>query len=824
MRKILFALTFMITVHIGSSQPSVSPSINSEFCPEINIALQFGFGSNNPSNYSIKNDNTLKGCTIIQNIDPSGRAIVKFTDKKETHEFKLWHSISGSNVGTYTFTKIKTLDGIKPTWVPPLPSWITPWPGYDDALNFPVAWASPCNSSTLIYTGPDLKYKDASGIEYGTLGMNFYEWLAPKGWKINGATSDGIMPIQTSSPSASITADPISLKDVEIKFRGMNNCDPLNLKKSDWYKIWVVRPPLLLLANGQNSLTVNCGEIATKNFSLWNGYTNCLNNTFTWNLGPTPNGWKYNNADAPSSITTSTPNLTLTTAGNLTAPSNVSVSVTHSNGSIYQVTVPLTFNNCAKTYFTVTPNPFNIACNTQTQINFTVNNLRSTTGITGYQWNLGPIPNGWLDQLGNSAPASIVTIDPNLTLIWPASNNMPNNISATVFVNANIYGTYSSQVVYDNCPCIPLPVNPTGLNVTNITSTSALLSWDPQPGVSFYASCFGSNCSIFSTSSNTYTLTGLVPNSNILLYLYAYNCHGVLGSASISFTTLPPSCATPTNVTATNSSSGLSINWTPVTGVSYYSIRVDDLTDPNSNYCCSSAGNPPYLFNNVTGGHTYQAFIQAVCSSGLYSSFSIPSAPVTFCPPPFSPYPYPLYNGIYLYFSNTPPTGALSYNLKYRVWPTTTEYIINNIPTSSPYIFTNGVTGTPYQFALQSNCSTGSVSPYSDWSQTPVTPYRSVQSPKTNLKQTLLDNSTALKLFPIPATKEINVLFVGELQGKADIIILNQFGLIVLNYPIYTFKGNNKYVVDISKFTGGLYILKLKQHNKEYIQKLIIQK
>lgn len=499
-----------------------------------------------------------------------------------------------------------------------------------------------------------------------------------------------------------------------------------------------------------------------------------------------------------------------------------------------------------KSPFKVSQSSDSITCQTQTSKTFTVENPDSIPGVTGYNWNLGAQPNGWMYN-GSPAPQFINTSSNILTLQNAINAPVLNSPTVTVMVNNAAWGSYTSSVSYDPCPCLPYPANPTNVHVINITHNSAVVTWDAQPGVSFYGNYYGATSNGFSTNSNSVTLTSLKTNSSYTVYVYATNCHGNNGGTPITFTT--STCPAPTNVTASNVTGGISISWTPIPGgAEYYEFGADNLTNPSQNFCCNSAGSPPVLFNYVNSGNTYQAYVKAVCDASNVSPISVKSTPVTYVPcasPTGSPYGQPSGNSIYLYFPNAP-SGCLSYNLKYRNYSNpSVEYTVLNIPNTSPYILSssNLVKGQSYQFSIQSNCSSQSTSDYGPWSTTPTAYYRRMtQTTKVN-KMDLLDSvtldyhkdsllinkvvnklSSTLVLYPNPAENVITISFKNEAKAKTELVIINSLGKEVMRRELPNSNTEQIQKVNISKFSNGVYIVRLKLGSKVLSKKLVIQR
>lgn len=271
---------------------------------------------------------TPKGCTIVSNVDATGRFVLAFTDVNEEHSV---HFISSTgDLGATKFTHVNTLDGVTPKFSVPPPT--PPPPGYIDNITVPL-----CNTTTSTYNGPPVKYKDASGNDYGSF-MSFYEYLVPSGWKVNGTVSNGSTPILVGSPSASLTPDPIN--GGVIKIRAKNNCDPNNLKPSNWAQVLITRPVVKLSSGGATAITIACGDYSSRTFTLENAAA-CIT-SYVWNLGAN-NGWLYNGSPAPATITTTTSSISLVPAVGGT-PGNVSVSLVV-NGVAYATayTVSVTF-------------------------------------------------------------------------------------------------------------------------------------------------------------------------------------------------------------------------------------------------------------------------------------------------------------------------------------------------------------------------------------------------------------------------------------------------------------------------------------------------
>lgn len=169
----------------------------------------------------------------------------------------------------------------------------------------------------------------------------------------------------------------------------------------------------------------------------------------------------------------------------------------------------------------------------------------------------------------------------------------------------------------------PLPKLPSEIILTNVTSTSAVLNWTAQPGVSFYGSVYGPTGSGFSTITNSYQLTGLQSNSAYVVYLNAYNNCGVNGSTEFRFTTLAD-CPIPIGGVIGQSANGIMYVYlpTPTLGCLSYNLKYRDYLLPTQEYTVPNIPtSSPYILTNLVRGHSYQFSIQCNCSAGRLSLY-----------------------------------------------------------------------------------------------------------------------------------------------------------------------------------------------------------
>lgn len=185
----------------------------------------------------------------------------------------------------------------------------------------------------------------------------------------------------------------------------------------------------------------------------------------------------------------------------------------------------------------------------------------------------------------------------------------------------NALGPSSGYSFISSNPIVP--VKPEGLYATNISSSSAVLNWNAQPGVTFYGSYYGGGGgSIEGTTSNSYTLSNLLPNTTYTCYLSAYNVCSASAAATFSFTTLT-TCPTPAGSPygqPVGNSIYLYFPTTPA-GCSSYNLKYKIYGTTQEYTISNIPTTSPYILNNLVHGNQYQFSIQCNCSDGMSGSY-----------------------------------------------------------------------------------------------------------------------------------------------------------------------------------------------------------
>ncbi len=144
-------------------------------------------------------------------------------------------------------------------------------------------------------------------------------------------------------------------------------------------------------------------------------------------------------------------------------------------------------------------------------------NSSGVTGITGYTWNLGTTPNGWIYN-GNPAPQTIITSSNTLQLSSACISTSPKNVSATVLVNNAPLSTATSTVIF-NAALPSFTVNgsssicnstPTTYNIIEAFPCNANITWTASPTGIVNLTPTGNTVQLIKTGNGNVVLTATI--------------------------------------------------------------------------------------------------------------------------------------------------------------------------------------------------------------------------------------------------------------------------------------------------------------------------
>lgn len=302
--------------------------------------------------------------------------------------------------------------------------------------------------------------------------------------------------------------------------------------------------------------------------------------------------------------------------------------------------------------------------------------------------------------------------------------------------NAGTHYPLSANAFYLACNV------PDGLAASNITDTSATLTWNAVPGATKYnleiedEQNNPSNFHIETTvSGTTYNVAGLQAG-----VLYKFKVRTRCGddksdwSEWVFFVAGSGSgggggngtCAVPGGLGVSVNDSSATLTWNVVSGAVKYTIEIEDEQNPPSTFHLedSSATNT-YIFNGLQTGVLYKFKVRAHCASGQSDwsgwlffngstggqgggnggTCSVPSGlTVTNI----------TQNSATLGWNAV--SGATSYTLEIeRNHPNTTAWQITQVVTTNSFVLTGLGADTRYKFKVRSNCDSSSHSDWSSW-------------------------------------------------------------------------------------------------------------
>jgi len=359
-----------------------------------------------------------------------------------------------------------------------------------------------------------------------------------------------------------------------------------------------------------------------------------------------------------------------------------------------------------------------------------------------------------------------------------------------------------SQVHAQTNPCGV----PTGLTSTNITSSSATVSWLTAGNAATYnvryrvaGSVAWSTTSTSNPSANLTSLLSLTtyewqvqrgcpgPNGGITLSAFS-------GSANFTTLGLNTGCPVPTGLYTNNiTHTSAKLHWA-ATGATSYKIRYR--ATGSTTWTIKTSVN---LHKDLTGlnpGTGYEWQVRSKCINSAtgnitWSAWSPTSVfqtlSTTTCNAPTNLTNTSTTNAIVLTWSAT---GAISYNIRYRPsntlgWTTTTS------ATNTKQL--SGLPGsTTFEWQVQSVCGSNGVIVVSAWS--------AIASFST---------SSPIVVSPNPARDNLSVSVEKQSSGQVQLTIRDLSGAIMVSQTVTGAAGENKFDIPVSDLKNGMYYLEL---------------
>ena len=182
---------------------------------------------------------------------------------------------------------------------------------------------------------------------------------------------------------------------------------------------------------------------------------------------------------------------------------------------------------------------------------------------------------------------------------------------------------------------------PTDLTVSDITTESAVLTWEAGNATSWqvhYATLYDNEWTTVNVTDNTYTLSDLTQNTTYYVSVLA-DCDsmGMSEEATVSFTTVA-NCVAPEYLTAEAFAHTVNVSWLPVEGVNKYEVKVlDENINVIFNQIVENVSQAN--FTGLQEGAFYIIAVRAYCSEEETSDWSAIGFDMpTICPAPANIY------------------------------------------------------------------------------------------------------------------------------------------------------------------------------------------
>ena len=303
----------------------------------------------------------------------------------------------------------------------------------------------------------------------------------------------------------------------------------------------------------------------------------------------------------------------------------------------------------------------------------------------------------WSSAASTTTSANISSLSPSSNYEWQVQTNCGNN---------NLSGLSVLSFFTTSTPACNTP---TGLNATNITTTSATLNWVSVGGaISYnvqYRIAGNPTWSTTTSAANSANLSSLSPTSNYEWRIQA-NCgnNNLSTFSSLSnFTTSTPVCNTPSGLGTTNITSvSATFNWVAVSGAVSYNVQYRIIGNPS--WSSTTASTNTVNASSLSPAANYEWQVQTVCSSNpsAYSQIASFTTLPPVCPVPTGTITHSISSTFAVLRWNAL-AEAMSYNVRYKPVSSSTWTTVN---TSQTYFDLTGLAPfTNYEWQVQSACN-----------------------------------------------------------------------------------------------------------------------
>ena len=501
-------------------------------------------------------------------------------------------------------------------------------------------------------------------------------------------------------------------------------------------------------------------------------------------------------------------------------------------------------------------------------------NLPAPTGLTAYnimndfasiQWNAvtNAVSYSFDYRAASSSTWIHVNTKPTATGLNLAflNNGTTYDIRVKANCSASIGGAYAISQFNTECYL----ANVTNLLGSNVINNSSTITWTypatplgPTVPVSYNLEYKDVNATLWNIivvpnipnpdpannpTNISYQLTAL-NNTSVYDLRVKANCQ--VGGGNYVATQFPSiTCNAPYISWTSPINTEASLGWSKMPLAASYEVQVDYDPLVNHNWVTVATGivnpfigDPNYNVTGLVPLTTYGWRVRTLCSNGFYSSYTTPTNFTTLANCGVSV--------VGLTNSNITSTNAtINWSLSSPSGLPRIEFKLISASTWTCYNFCFGQSSpatvgplTPnstYLIRVTPFCpaSSGSFGAgISSQIQVTTPPSFTVNAIEQDAKTIIIYNSqnskiedaklhnTEYSVFPSPAKDKITVYFKSPITCKTNIQLVNAFGNIVFSNQV---KGTNQSIIDVEKYSNGLYFLKITNEQMGKTQKIMIQ-
>lgn len=431
-----------------------------------------------------------------------------------------------------------------------------------------------------------------------------------------------------------------------------------------------------------------------------------------------------------------------------------------------------------------------------------------------------------------------VVLDPNDDTFWV--------LQQYTGKDANIWGAWWANVL--TTPYVPCSTAPSELNTSQITNSTAIPTWAPSGGTTSYNLQYKLSTDTtwisVNTTSPSFSLSGLVANTT-----YDYRVQAVCSSthseySSIShFTTAANPCTTaPTNLKAINMGSTFAtLTWEQVYGASSYKIQYKSAAATSWTTTTSTTNHK--VLNELQANTTYYFQVQGICNVDIsiysplaeFTTIEIPACEdIT---EPNNTFMEASYNSININANLNAQISSLT-DLDYYLFRTNKTqnlYItLTNLPADYDMKLYD-MTGKLLGFSQNVNTLNEAISyknlPEGDYiiciygykgAFSTTGCYQLGLTSSADTFPSVMVKNREFQLMPNPASQSVTVFHTSDKEEVINLKVYDPTGREVGNYSIGLLKNENKFSIDLTYLTSGIYTLQMQGNKWMKSEKLMV--